>query len=90
MFFSLKIVRGIKQRKLNISIQLVLKIVAFFLFEQRIFYLSLPSRKNKKMEKILALWAVPRSTSTAFERMMRERGDFWVVDEPFGLSFLLQ
>ncbi len=39
------------------------------------------------MEKILALWAVPRSTSTAFERMMRERGDFWVVDEPFGLSF---
>ena len=39
------------------------------------------------MKKILALWAVPRSTSTAFERMMRERGDFLVHDEPFGLSF---
>lgn len=39
------------------------------------------------MEKILALWAVPRSASTAFERMMRERGDFSVHDEPFGLSF---
>ncbi|MEO1430355.1 MAG: sulfotransferase family protein [Cyanobacteria bacterium J06633_8] len=39
------------------------------------------------MKKILALWATPRSTSTAFERMMRERGDFLVFDEPFGLSF---
>ncbi|NEQ76220.1 MAG: sulfotransferase family protein [Okeania sp. SIO2D1] len=39
------------------------------------------------MKKILALWAVPRSTSTAFERMMRERGDFFVDDEPFGKSF---
>ncbi len=39
------------------------------------------------MKKILALWAVPRSTSTAFERMMRERGDFCVHDEPFGKSF---
>ncbi|MDJ1183393.1 hypothetical protein [Roseofilum casamattae] len=38
-------------------------------------------------QKILALWAVPRSTSTAFERMMRERGDFLVLDEPFGLYF---
>ncbi len=39
------------------------------------------------MEKILALWAVPRSTSTAFETMVRERGDFWVLDEPFGLYY---
>ena len=39
------------------------------------------------MKNILALWAVPRSTSTAFERMMRERGDFGVHDEPFGQSF---
>ena len=38
-------------------------------------------------KKILALWAVPRSTSTAFECMMRARGDFLVEDEPFGLSF---
>ncbi|WP_318698697.1 MULTISPECIES: hypothetical protein [unclassified Roseofilum] len=39
------------------------------------------------MKKILALWALPRSTSTAFERMMQQRGDFLVLDEPFGLYF---
>lgn len=39
------------------------------------------------MEKILALWAVPRSASTAFERMMRQRGDHSVHDEPFGMSY---
>lgn len=32
---------------------------------------------------IVALWAVPRSVSTAFERMMRERGDVTVFSEPF-------
>jgi len=31
----------------------------------------------------LALWATPRSTSTAFEWMMRQRGDFHCVHEPF-------
>ena len=36
------------------------------------------------MEKILALWAVPRSTSTAFEWMMRQRGDLTCFHEPFG------
>ncbi len=36
------------------------------------------------MQKILALWAVPRSTSTAFEWMMRQRGDFHCLHEPFG------
>ena len=36
------------------------------------------------MEKILALWAVPRSTSTAFEWMMRQRGDLTCYHEPFG------
>ena len=36
------------------------------------------------MHKIVALWAVPRSTSTAFERMMRERGDLDCLHEPFG------
>ena len=36
------------------------------------------------MDKILALWAVPRSTSTAFEWMMRVRGDFTCFHEPFG------
>lgn len=32
---------------------------------------------------MLALWSAPRSRSTAFERMMRERGDFVVLHEPF-------
>ena len=32
---------------------------------------------------ILALWSAPRSRSTAFLRMMAERGDFTVVHEPF-------
>ncbi len=36
------------------------------------------------MHKILALWAVPRSTSTAFEWMMRVRGDMTCFHEPFG------
>ena len=39
------------------------------------------------MRKILALWATARSTSTAFENMMRQRGDFFVFHEPFGLSY---
>ena len=36
------------------------------------------------MHKIVALWAVPRSTSTAFEWMMRQRGDMECFHEPFG------
>ena len=36
------------------------------------------------MHKILALWATPRSTSTAFEWMMRMRGDMRCFHEPFG------
>jgi len=36
------------------------------------------------MNKILALWAVPRSTSTAFEWMMRQRGDLRCLHEPYG------
>ena len=36
------------------------------------------------MQKILALWATPRSTSTAFEWMMRMRGDMTCFNEPFG------
>ena len=36
------------------------------------------------MQKILALWAVPRSTSTAFEWMMRQRKDMTCFHEPFG------
>jgi hypothetical protein len=36
------------------------------------------------MHKILVLWATPRSTSTAFEWMMRVRGDMTCFHEPFG------
>ena len=36
------------------------------------------------MNKILALWAVPRSRSTAFEHMMRTRSDHVCLHEPFG------
>ncbi len=36
------------------------------------------------MNKIVALWAVPRSTSTAFEWMMRQRGDMTCFHEPYG------
>lgn len=36
------------------------------------------------MTPILALWATPRSTSTAFEWMMRMRGDMTCFHEPFG------
>jgi hypothetical protein len=36
------------------------------------------------MHRIVALWAVPRSTSTAFEWMMRQRGDMTCFHEPFG------
>lgn len=39
------------------------------------------------MSKILALWTTFRTRSTAFECMMRERGDFLVFHEPYGLSF---
>jgi hypothetical protein len=38
-------------------------------------------------EKPIALWAVPRSISTAFERYFVERGDFEVLHEPFGESY---
>ena len=36
------------------------------------------------MHKIIALWAIPRSTSTAFEWMMRQRWDLDCLHEPFG------
>lgn len=35
----------------------------------------------------VALWAVPRSISTAFERIFVERGDFTVFHEPFSASY---
>lgn len=39
------------------------------------------------MHRILALWATPRSVSTAFERMMIERADHTVFDEPFSAAY---
>lgn len=33
------------------------------------------------------LWATPRSTSTAFEWMMRQRGDLACFHEPFGMAW---
>lgn len=38
-------------------------------------------------EKPLVLWATLRSTSTAFEWMIAERGDFDIIHEPFGRSY---
>lgn len=38
-------------------------------------------------ERPVALWAVPRSISTAFERVFVERGDFRVLHEPFSMSY---
>ncbi|MEM8813300.1 MAG: sulfotransferase family protein [Pseudomonadota bacterium] len=36
------------------------------------------------MHKIVILWSTPRTTSTAFEWMMRMRGDMACFHEPFG------
>lgn len=39
------------------------------------------------MKNILALWTHPRSRSTAFERVMMERGDMIVLHEPFSYLY---
>ena len=36
-----------------------------------------------RIPRILALWSAPRCRSTAFARMMAERGDYTVLHEPF-------
>lgn len=38
---------------------------------------------------IVALWATPRTVSTAFERMVIERGDHLVLDEPWSRAYYL-
>lgn len=38
---------------------------------------------SRTAPQILALWSAPRSRSTAFSRMMSERGDYTVLHEPF-------
>ncbi len=40
-----------------------------------------------KKHPIFFLWATPRSTSTAFEWMMRQRGDLNCFHEPFGMAW---
>jgi hypothetical protein len=43
-----------------------------------------PTRTHSMADRrILALWSAPRCRSTAFFRMMLERGDFVAVHEPF-------
>jgi hypothetical protein len=42
------------------------------------------------MNPIIFLWAHPRSMSTALERVMRERGDFDCLHEPFLHYYYLQ
>ncbi len=37
-------------------------------------------------KKIIALWSTPRSRTTAFMWMIKQRGDFLVLQEPFGRS----
>lgn len=37
--------------------------------------------------RIIVLWTVPRSVSTSFERMISERGDHAVFDEPFSRAY---
>ena len=39
------------------------------------------------MRPPIVLWAVPRSVSTAFERVMRARGDLIVFSEPFSRPY---
>ncbi|MFT5111640.1 MAG: hypothetical protein ACI8P9_000960 [Parasphingorhabdus sp.] len=39
------------------------------------------------MNKILGLWATPRSTSTAFEKVMDHRGDMTCFHEPYNEAF---
>ena len=39
------------------------------------------------MNRIIALWTHPRSVSTAFERVMMERGDFKILHEPFSYLY---
>jgi hypothetical protein len=41
------------------------------------------------MHKIVAIWAHPRSRSTALERVFMERGDFEIVHEPFSALYYL-
>jgi Sulfotransferase domain len=45
------------------------------------------SRSRMANTKPIALWAVPRSLSTAFERVFVERDDIEVLHEPFSAAY---
>ncbi|MGD8834851.1 MAG: hypothetical protein PVJ84_00580 [Desulfobacteraceae bacterium] len=42
------------------------------------------------MHPIIALWTHPRSISTAFERVMMERGDLKILHEPFSYLYYVE
>lgn len=48
---------------------------------------AVPNGDRKYGSRPIALWATPRAVSTAFERMMIERGDHVVLDEPFSRAY---
>jgi hypothetical protein len=45
--------------------------------------MSRPASVPVRERLLIAMWSAPRSRSTAFERMMMERGDLTVLHEPF-------
>lgn len=44
---------------------------------------------GSKNSKPIALWATPRTVSTAFDKMMRTRGDIRVFTEPFSFAYYM-
>ena len=48
---------------------------------------DVPVMCQARVVPVLALWATPRTVSTAFERMMIERGDHLVLDEPWSRAY---
>jgi Sulfotransferase domain len=49
--------------------------------------MPLVTRGSALAHPIIFMWTVPRSVSTSFERMMSERGDHAVLDEPFSRHY---
>jgi len=47
----------------------------------------MPVAEDGGAHPVRVLWAVPRSASTAFERMVIERGDHHVFDEPYSAAY---
>lgn len=52
-------------------------------------YFDATSHAKQMIDKVLAVWGTPRTRSTAFLWMMKQRGDFHTFHEPFGKSFYL-